>query len=71
MGISLTYCEKFGFDANRIAEHLQWLEFSAADHATVQQLQQDIIQPHAETIVATVDDGDQTTARRGNQKVNA
>ncbi|HHI92043.1 MAG TPA: diguanylate cyclase [Gammaproteobacteria bacterium] len=51
--MSLTYCEKFGFDDNKIAERLQWLELSVADHATAQQLQQDIIQPHAEAIVAT------------------
>jgi len=51
--MSLTYCEKFGFDANKIAERLQWLELGAADHVTAQQLQQDIIQPHAEAIVAT------------------
>ncbi len=51
--MSLTYCEKFGFDANKIAERLQWLELDAADHAIAAQLQQDIIQPHAETIVAT------------------
>ncbi len=51
--MSLTYCEKFGFDTNRIAERLQWLELGAADHAIAQQLQQDIIQPHAEIIVAT------------------
>ncbi len=50
--MSLTYCEKFGFDADRIAERLHWLELSAADHATAQQFQQDIIQPHAEIIVA-------------------
>jgi len=51
--MSLTYCEKFGFDANKIAERLQWLELGAADHATVQQLQKDVIKPHAEAIVAT------------------
>jgi len=50
--MSLTYCEKFGFDADKIAERLQWLELGAADHATAQQFQQDIIQPHAEIIVA-------------------
>jgi len=49
--MSLTYCEKFGFDADRIAERLQWLELSAADHATARQFQQNIIQPHAEIIV--------------------
>jgi len=50
--MSLTYCEKFGFNADRIAERLQWLELSTTDHATAQQLQQDIIQPHLETIAA-------------------
>ncbi len=49
--MSLTYCDKFGFDTSKIAERLQWLDLSAADHATAAQLQQDIIQPHAEAIV--------------------
>jgi len=51
--MSLTYCEKFGFDANKITERLQWLELGAADHATAQQLQREVIQPHAKAIVAT------------------
>jgi len=51
--MSLTYCDKFGFDANKIAERLQWLELGAADHATARQLQRDIIRPHAEAIVTT------------------
>lgn len=45
------YCEKFDFDANKIAERLQWLELSAADHATAKQLQQEVIQPNTEAIV--------------------
>ena len=49
--MSLTYCDKFGFDTSKIAERLQWLELSVADHAIATQLQQDIIQPHVETIV--------------------
>ena len=49
--MSLTYCEKFGFNASRIAERLQWLDLSANDHATAGQLQQDIITLHAAAIV--------------------
>jgi two-component system cell cycle response regulator len=49
--MTLTYCEKFGFDAEKIAERLQWLELSDNDHAIAKQLQQDIIQPHIEAIV--------------------
>ncbi|MCF6336927.1 MAG: diguanylate cyclase [Gammaproteobacteria bacterium] len=51
--MSLTYCEKFGFDADKITERLQWLELGTTDHTTAQQLQKDIIQPNADTIVAT------------------
>jgi diguanylate cyclase (GGDEF)-like protein len=50
--MSLTYCDKFDFDASKIAERLQWLELSVADHAIAAQLQQDIIRPHVDTIVS-------------------
>lgn len=49
--MSLTYCDKFGFDASKIAERLQWLDLSVADRATAARLQQEIIQPHVDTIV--------------------
>lgn len=50
--MSLAYCEKFGFNADKIAERLTWLELGNTDHAIAQRLQQDIIQPHSEAIVA-------------------
>lgn len=49
--MTLTYCEKFGFDAEKISERLQWLDLGDDDHATAKQLQRDIIQPHSDAIV--------------------
>lgn len=49
--MALPYCEKFGFDAAKIQERLQWLELTADDHLLVAQLQQDLIRPHVDCIV--------------------
>lgn len=49
--MSLPYIERFGFDANNIAERLQWLALDVDDHAIATQLQEEIIQPHIAEIV--------------------
>ena len=49
--MALPYCEKFGFDASRIAERLQWLQLGVEDHDLAVHLQQEVIQPHVEDIV--------------------
>ncbi len=53
--MSLPYCEKYGFTAEKIKQRLQWLELEVVDPATTQQLaqqlQDDIIQPHITEII--------------------
>ncbi len=49
--MSLPYCEKFGFTTTKIQERLQWLELTTADHALGARFQQEIIQPHCQSII--------------------
>ena len=47
----LQYCEKYGFDADKIKTRLRWLQLSDADFTVSKQLQDDTIQPHASEII--------------------
>ena len=49
--MSLHYCEKFGFTTAKIQQRLQWLELTAADHALAAHFQQEVIQPHGQSII--------------------
>jgi diguanylate cyclase (GGDEF)-like protein len=49
--MALPYCEKYGFDAARIAQRLEWLQLAAEDHDLARQLQEDVIQPYVGDIV--------------------
>lgn len=49
--MTLTYCERYNFDSDKIAERLQWLQLDAADQAIALQLQEEVIQPHATEII--------------------
>lgn len=49
--MSLAYCERYGFDVEKINERLQWLELDATDQATASQLQAEIIRPHVAEIM--------------------
>ena len=51
--MALPYCEKFGFDDDRIHQRLRWLDFSVEDHVLARRLQNEVIRPH---ITAIVDD---------------
>jgi len=47
----LQYCEKYGFDSDKIEARLRWLQLSDADIAVSGQLQHAIIQPRATEII--------------------
>jgi len=49
--MALPYCEKFGFDDDRIHQRLRWLDFSIEDHVLARRLQREVIQPHITAIV--------------------
>lgn len=58
--MSLTYCDKFGFDDKAIAERLSWLELNISDHGIAHTLQHEIIQPQIDTLVEAFYDWLQT-----------
>ncbi|HEB93787.1 MAG TPA: diguanylate cyclase [Gammaproteobacteria bacterium] len=45
------YCEKFGFDDDRIHQRLRWLDFSVEDHVLARRLQTEVIRPNITAIV--------------------
>ncbi|MCF6211634.1 MAG: diguanylate cyclase [Gammaproteobacteria bacterium] len=45
------YCEKFGFDDDRIHQRLRWLDFSVEDHVLARRLQMEVIRPNITAIV--------------------
>ena len=49
--MSLPYCEKFGFDTNKVKERLQWVELGDADHENAKRLQ-DVIRPRLAHIIS-------------------
>jgi diguanylate cyclase (GGDEF)-like protein len=49
--MTLTYCEQFGFDADKIQERLKWFGLEQQDHATAQRLQDEVIQPCAAKVI--------------------
>ncbi|NOX75521.1 MAG: diguanylate cyclase [Gammaproteobacteria bacterium] len=51
--MTLPYTEKFGFDAKRIRERLQWLQLTAQDHALARRLRETVLLPCGDDIVAT------------------
>jgi len=48
----LPYSEKYGFDAERIRERLQWLQLTDEDHALAQRLRDTVLVPHCDGIVS-------------------
>ncbi len=49
--MALPYCEKFGFDNDRIHQRLRWLDFSVEDHVLARRLQTEVIRPNITAIV--------------------
>ncbi len=50
--MTLPYTEKFGFNAERIRERLQWLQLTAQDHALARRLHETVLVPCGDDIVA-------------------
>lgn len=49
--MALPYCEKFGFDNDRIHQRLRWLDFTVEDHILARRLQMEVIRPNITAIV--------------------